>query len=407
MPVKGIPSTEQITDEELIAIINDSISKGITMKSKIAQNCNMTLSQLTYRLNRLDVKFPELEYERIQKAFKKLKEKFRIIKGLLEYGFTENEVCQMIGGCSITDLRRVIAEENAGMEIKPDPSKENDRLIMPNHQLIKEIFLIATKGEITVDEITKELENIKTKSRYIAINKDAVENTITWLKKRHMWFSSTQLEEFKIKTQRREKVKLAEMNSYKRAAKDEEEKELELLIGVLDDSEVKAQKKSTKSVSTKKREAYMDYICANKYLIASVLKESKREDKEEFLDDLKFMMELNGTLVTPERMKGFIEIASRICGTKYALDFLRYVNSNLIEQGRTDQSADLEVIKKDFYRKIILIQGEELRKKGFSDEQIATFMRTNYHFRVSPNDVLFILSDEQGEVTNEQEKDRD
>ena len=94
----------------------------------------------------------------------------------------------------------------------------------------------------------------------------------------------------------------------------------------------------------------MDYICANKYLIASVLKESKREDKEEFLDDLKFMMELNGTLVTPERMKGFIEIASRICGTKYALDFLRYVNSNLIEQGRTDQSADLEVIKKDFYR---------------------------------------------------------
>ena len=388
-------STQQIPDEELITKINDCISRGITLKDQIARECNLTMGQLAYRLSRLQVDFSELDNQRTQRAIKNQQKNLKIIKGLMEYGFSEKEICQMIG-CSVYYLRRLVATENNGMDIKVASLKE--RVNMPNHTLIFDIFKTATTGKTTIDEITQEVNNPKR-----PVNRTTVEMILVWLSKRNMWFSGSQLDEFRTKIQDRENKNKAMLKSYYKAAKKEKESELDLLIGSADDSEVKAYKKSIKNVTIKRREEYLDYVCSNKYTITEVFRNIMPQKKEMFFNEIADMMDINNRLVNKERVEKLSTIASEICGQKYALEFLRSINSSLIEQDKTEMSEQLESVKRNLFRQIILKKGGELRKKGFSDEQISEFMKTNFKFRVSKNDVLFVL----GGVTDEQEKDRD
>ena len=390
--VEKNPLDEQgLTDEELIEKIKDCISRGITIKNSIAEECKMNIGQLTYRLSKLSVKFPELDDQRGQKKLKNKEGYYRIVKGLVEYGFSEREISQMVGR-SRDYIRSIIKENNIRGELAKRDIHE--RIYMPSRQLLYEIFTTATQGNTSIHEIAFELGYDQTK----------IESALLWLSKRKIWFSQAQLNEFKDVIQKSQAKTSFMQRSLLKTAKKEEEQELDIVLGMDDDFDEEKYKQAKKRISTKHREAYIDYICKNRHTISSILSNNNPLERELFFDDLVDMMDINTNLITQRRIKDLVTISSQICGLEYALRFFRKINSNLFEQDKTEICELLQPIKKDIQNKIIIKEGKILRIQGLDDKQIADYIVKRYKFRVSSTDVFLTLSKEE---TNVQEDERE
>ena len=381
----------QMTDEEFIEKIKDCIARGVTLKYQIAEELNMTWGQFAYRFRQVQAEFPALENQRQQRKEKDLQRTLLIVKGLMQYGFQVQEISDIMG-YSFEYVNKILKE--SGLRKQIIKADADERFYMPRHSLISSIFKTATSGKTTIPEIAQEL----------GISETTIEQTIVWLSKRKMWYSSSQLDGFRKRIENQEYKKTYSLRNLLKAAKKEEDDELDTLIGSADKLEERpARKKGKVVVSTKKREAYLDYICQNKALTISSIRSSSTKNRNAFFDEIVDMMDLNPSLVTVPRVEGLIKVATAVGGLEFALILFRRINNNLVEIDNIKVSESIQPIKQGLMKQIVTEQGNLMRKNGLSDAQIADQILKRYRIRMSPTDIFLALS--ASEVSDEKDRD--